>query len=235
MELVFIMDYLGNNELHAIWLSVKVAFVSLIFLIPIGLLISHLLSRKEFYGRSFLDALVHLPLVLPPVVTGYFLLILFGRNGPIGKLFEYLFNFSFAFQWTGAVLAAFFMSLPLMVRSLRLSQDLINPKLEQVAGTLGAPPVRVYLTITVPLMLPGLVTGSILSFAKAMGEFGATITFVSNIPGRTQTIPSSIYSNLQVPGAETVVIYLVLVSATISIVSLLFSDWITKKICERIG
>ncbi|MDA9208492.1 molybdate ABC transporter permease subunit, partial [Octadecabacter sp.] len=187
-------DILGPAEWTALRLSVQVALCATVFSLPFGVAVAYALSRGDFFGRQALNVLVHLPLVMPPVVTGYLLLLGFGRTGPLGGLFEDLFGVIFAFRWTGAALAAAIMGFPLMVRAIRLSLDAIEPGLEEAAGTLGASKFRVLCTVTLPLIWPGLLAGAVLGFAKGMGEFGATITFVSNIPGQTQTLALSINS-----------------------------------------
>ena len=179
---------LSPDELSAVALSLRVSLVATLASLPLGLLVAHALARWRFPGRQLLNGLVHLPLILPPVVTGYLLLLGFGRNGPFGAAFDACCGVTLAFRWTGAALAAGIMAFPLMVRAIRLSIEAVDPKLEQAAATLGASRAWVFLTVTLPLILPGILTGAILAFAKAMGEFGATITFVSNIPGETQTL-----------------------------------------------
>ena len=194
-----------------------------------------MLARTRFPGKAVLDALVHLPLIMPPVVTGYLLLIGFGRRGPIGSFLYDTFGILLSFRWTGAVLAAAVMGLPLMVRAIRLSLEAVDRKLEQAAGTLGAPPPLVWLTVTLPLALPGILAGMVLCFAKAMGEFGATITFVSNIPGETQTLPSAIYTFTQVPGGDAGAMRLTLVSIGISVAALILSEWLARAMRNRIA
>jgi molybdate transport system permease protein len=224
---------LGAAEWTAILLSIKVALWATVISLPFAIIIAYVLARKTFFGHGVLNAIVHTPLVLPPVVTGYVLLILFGRTGPIGKILNDLFGFVFAFQWTGAVLAAAVMAFPLMVRAIRLAIEAVDPKLEQAAQTLGARPLSVFVTITLPLIVPGILAGIVLAFAKAIGEFGATITFVSNIPGRTQTIPSAIYSALQVPGQERTAFVLALASAAIAIGALFVSEILARRVNKR--
>jgi molybdate transport system permease protein len=192
-----------------------------------------LLARGNFWGKSVLNAVVHLPLVLPPVVTGYVLLLLFGRNGPLGRLLAESLGIVFAFRWTGAALACAVMGFPLMVRAIRLSLDAIDRRLEDAAGTLGASAFWVFATITLPLMLPGVVAGMILSFARALGEFGATITFVSNIPGETQTLPTAIYTFLQIPGGDFGALRLALVSVAISLSALFASEVLIERATRR--
>ena len=193
-------SYLSPEEWTAVALSLKVALWATAVSLPFGIAIALLLARGRFWGKSLLNGIVHLPLIMPPVVTGYLLLLLFGRRGPIGQFLATNFDIVFAFRWTGAALACGVMGFPLLVRAIRLSIESVDRRLESAAGTLGANPLWVFATITLPLILPGIIAGMSLSFAKAMGEFGATITFVSNIPGETQTLPSAIYTLTQVPG-----------------------------------
>ena len=223
------------EELTAIRLSLRVASVATLGSLPIGLLVAMLLARGRFWGRSLLNVAVHLPLVLPPVVTGYFLLLLFGRRGALGEFLADDFGIVFAFRWTGAALASGIMGFPLMVRSMRLSIDSVDRRLEDAAATLGASRTWVWLTVTLPLILPGIVAGMILSFARALGEFGATITFVSNIPGETQTLPTAIYTFLQVPGGETGALRLTLVSIAISVAALFASEAIAQRASRRVA
>jgi molybdate transport system permease protein len=203
--------------------------------LPLGIWVAWLLARREFPGKQVLNGLVHLPLILPPVVTGYLLLLTFGRKGWVGQFLDQWFGIVLAFRWTGAVLAAAVMAFPLMVRAIRLAFEAVDPKLEQAAGTLGASPAWVFLTVTLPLILPGVLAGSVLAFAKAMGEFGATITFVSNIPGQTQTLPSAIYAFLQVPGGDGQAFRLVLVAIAVAMGALIASEWIARRVARRIG
>src|SRR5436305_10498205 len=189
-------------EIEAVRLSLRIAFWAMIGSLPFGLATAIVLARGRFYGKSLLDSVVHLPLVTPPVVTGYLLLLLFGRNGPLGRFLDESFGIVFAFRWTGAALACAVMGFPLMVRSIRLSLDAVDRRLEAAAGTLGASAPWIFATITLPLILPGILAGMILAFARALGEFGATITFVSNIPGETQTLPTAIYPLIQLPGGD---------------------------------
>ncbi len=188
-----------------------------------------LLARREFWGKSLLNGVVHLPLVLPPVVTGYLLLIGFGRKGPIGSFLDQHFGIVFSFRWTGAALACAVMGFPLMVRAMRLSAEGVDRKLEAAAATLGANPAWVFLTVTLPLIMPGIIAGMILSFARSMGEFGATITFVSNIPGETQTLPSAIYTLTQVPGGDAGALRLTAISIAISMAALLLSEFLARR------
>ncbi|RPE74804.1 molybdate ABC transporter permease subunit [Vulcaniibacterium tengchongense] len=216
-------------ELTAIALSLKVATAATLCSLPLGVATGWLLARTRFPGKLLLDALLHLPLVLPPVVTGYVLLILFGAQGPLGRLLADGFGVSFAFRWTGAALASAIMGFPLMVRAIRLSIEAVDRRLEQAAATLGKAPWRVFLGITLPLAWPGVVAGAVLAFAKALGEFGATITFVSNIPGETQTLSSAIYGLLQVPGAESGLWRLTAVAVALSFAAVLASEWLVQR------
>ena len=215
-------------ELEIISLSLKVAMTAVLFSLPLGVGAAWLLARYRFPGRDLVSGLIHLPLVLPPVVTGYVLLSLFGRSGPIGAWLEPL-GIVFAFDWTGAALAAGIMGFPLMVRSVRLAFDMADSGLEQAAATLGASPLQRFLTVTLPLALPGVIAGAALAFAKALGEFGATITFVSSIPGETRTLPLAIYSLTQVPGGEAAALRLVLISAGVSILALVVSEVMVRR------
>jgi molybdate transport system permease protein len=220
------------EEWTAVRLSLLVAVTATAASLPPGIAIAWLLARRRFWGKGLLDTLVHLPLIMPPVVTGYLLLILFGKRGPIGE-FLAQFGIVFAFRWTGAALACAVMGFPLMVRAIRLSIESVDTRLENAAGTLGAHPLWVFATITLPLCLPGIIAGAILSFAKAMGEFGATITFVSNIPGETQTLPSAIYTFIQVPGGDAGALRLTLISIAISTLALLGSEWLARRVGAR--
>jgi molybdate transport system permease protein len=221
------------EELTAIKLSLRVGFWAMLTSLPVALAVAMLLARGRFWGRSLLNVLVHLPLVMPPVVTGYILLILFGRRGVLGAFLAEQFGIVFAFRWTGAALACAVMGFPLMVRSMRLSIEAVDRRLEAAAATLGANRAWVWLTITLPLILPGIVAGMILSFARALGEFGATITFVSNIPGETQTLPTAIYTFLQVPGGEAGAFRLTIVSVAISVAALFASEAIAERAARR--
>jgi molybdate transport system permease protein len=228
-------DWLSPDEWRAVALSLKVSFWATLVSLPLGIFVAHALARWRFPGRQLLNGLVHLPLILPPVVTGYLLLVTFGRKGIIGQYLDDWFGIVFAFRWTGAALAAGIMAFPLMVRAIRLAIEAVDPRLELAASTLGAPRPIVFLTVTLPLILPGIIAGVILAFAKAMGEFGATITFVSNIPGQTQTLPSAIYSVLQVPGGETQAARLVLVAIVVAMGALLLSEWVSRAVARRIA
>ena len=226
---------LGPDEWNAVRLSLKVASWATLASLPAGVAVALLLARVEFWGKLLVNGLVHLPLVLPPVVTGYLLLLAFGRRGPAGAFLAEHFGIVFSFRWTGAALACAVMGFPLMVRAIRLSIEAVDRRLEAAAGTLGANPLFVFATITLPLILPGVIAGMILSFAKAMGEFGATITFVSNIPGETQTLPSAIYTFTQVPGGEAGALRLTLVSIAISMAALVASEALARRVGNRLG
>jgi molybdate transport system permease protein len=202
--------------------------------LPLGLLTALILARGNFWGKSILNGIVHLPLILPPVVTGYLLLLTFGRRGPVGAFLAEHFGIVFSFRWTGAALACAIMGFPLMVRAIRLSIEAVDRRLEAAAGTLGAGPIWVFATITLPLILPGIIAGMILSFGKAMGEFGATITFVSNIPGETQTLPSAIYTFTQIPGGDAGALRLTLISVAISMAALMASEALAQRASRRI-
>lgn len=217
----------------AIRLSIRVASVATLASLPVALAVAMLLARGRFPGKSLLNGIVHLPLVLPPVVTGYVLLLTFGRMGPVGHFLQANFGIVLAFRWTGAALAAAVMGFPFQVRAMRLSVEAVDRKLEQAAATLGASAPIIFTTVTLPLILPGIFAGAVLAFAKSLGEFGATITFVSNIPGETQTIPSAIYSLIQTPGAEGEVLRLALVSVAISFVALMLSEMLARQTGRR--
>lgn len=226
---------LSDYEIEALTLSLKVAAYSVIWLIPVGIVVAWLLSKRDFWGKSLLDSIIHLPLVLPPVVIGYLLLIALGRQGWAGQWLYELLGVSFAFNWKGAVVACFVVSLPLMVRSIRLSFDSVDHKLEQAASTLGASPIKVFFTITLPLIVPGIITGTMLSFARSLGEFGATISFVSNIPGETQTIPLAMYSFIETPGMESEAMRLCIISIAIALASMMVSEWLSRVSKTRLG
>lgn len=228
-------DWLTPAEWSAVTLSLRVSFWAVLLSLPLGLLTSYALARWRFTGRQVLNSLVHLPLILPPVVTGYLLLVTFGRKGSIGAALEQLFGVTLAFRWTGAALAAAVMAFPLMVRAMRLSIEAVDPKLEEAAATLGASRGMVFLTVTLPLILPGVLAGAVLAFAKAMGEFGATITFVSNIAGETRTLPAAIYTALQVPGGEAAASRLVWISILIAMLALFASEVLSRRIARRIS
>ena len=221
------------EEWTAVRLSLLVAVTATAASLPFGIAVAWLLARGRFWGKSLLDTVVHLPLIMPPVVTGYLLLISFGRRGPIGMVLEQAFGIVLSFRWTGAALACAVMGFPLMVRAIRLSIEAVDARLESAAGTLGANPLWVFATITLPLCLPGVIAGAILCFAMSMGEFGATITFVSNIPGETQTLPTAIYTLTQVPGGDPAALRLTLVSIAISMAALLGSELLAHRIVAR--
>jgi molybdate transport system permease protein len=225
---------LSPQDWTAIALSLRVAVVSTVIALPFGIAIATLLARKSFWGKSVLDAIIHLPLVLPPVVTGYLLLITFGRKAPVGGFLEDHFGIVFSFRWTGAALACGVMAFPLMVRAIRISVEAIDRRLEDAAATLGANYGWSFLTVTLPLALPGIIAGTMLAFARALGEFGATITFVSNIPGETQTISAAIYTLTQVPGGDRAALSLVIVAIIISFVALLASEWFARRAAARL-
>jgi molybdate transport system permease protein len=225
---------LTPEELTAIALSLRVAFVATLVSLPFGIAVAMLIGRGRFLGRPLLNALVLLPLVLPPVVTGYVLLLLFGRQGPIGSWLDETFGIVLAFRWTGAALACAIMGFPLLVRAIQLSVEAVDPRLEQAASTLGANRASVFLTVTLPLIAPGIIAGAILAFARSMGEFGATITFVSNIPGETQTLPSLIYTFTQVPGGDAGAIRLTLISVAISVGAILAAEAVAQFIGRRV-
>ncbi|MFC3219269.1 molybdate ABC transporter permease subunit [Tianweitania populi] len=226
---------LSPDEWNAVRLSLRVSFWATIASLPLGILVAYVLARREFWGKSLLNGIVHLPLILPPVVTGYVLLLTFGRRAPVGSFLDSAFGIVFSFRWTGAALACGVMAFPLMVRAIRLSIEAVDRKLEAAAGTLGASPAWVFATVTLPLILPGIIAGMILAFAKAMGEFGATITFVSNIPGETQTLPSAIYTFTQVPGGEFGALRLTLVSVVIAMVALIASEVMARRLNRQIA
>jgi len=228
-------DWLTPDEWRAVALSLRVSFWATVVSLPVGIAVAYVLARYRFWGRQLLNGLVHLPLILPPVVTGYLLLLTFGRKGAVGAFLDQAFGLVFAFRWTGAALAAAVMAFPLMVRAIRMAIEAVDPRLEAAAGTLGASRPWVFVTVTLPLILPGIVAGAILGFAKAMGEFGATITFVANIPGQTQTLPSAIYTYLQVPGGDAAAFRLVLVAIAIAMLALLLSEWVGRSVARRIA
>lgn len=228
-------DWLTPDEWRAVALSLRVSFWATLVSLPVGIAVAYVLARYRFWGRQLLNGLVHLPLILPPVVTGYLLLLTFGRKGAVGAFLDQAFGLVFAFRWTGAALAAAVMAFPLMVRAIRMAIEAVDPRLEAAAGTLGASRPWVFVTVTLPLILPGILAGAILGFAKAMGEFGATITFVANIPGQTQTLPSAIYAYLQVPGGDAAAFRLVLVAIAIAMLALLLSEWVGRSVARRIA
>jgi molybdate transport system permease protein len=220
---------LTPDEWIAVQLSLRIALVATIAALPFGVAMAWLLARKDFWGKSLLDGIVHLPLVLPPVVTGYLLLISFGRKGPVGAFLADQFGIVLSFRWTGAALACGVMAFPLLVRAIRLSFEAIDRRLEDAASTLGASRFWVFSTVTLPLALPGVIAGMVLCFAKALGEFGATITFVSNIPGETQTISAAIYTFTQIPGGDAAAFRLVVVAIVIALAALVASEWFARR------
>ncbi|QLB20253.1 molybdate ABC transporter permease [Vespertiliibacter pulmonis] len=219
----------SQQELDAIFLSLKVASVAVLFALPFAIAIAWVLARKTFFGKNLLNGIIHLPLVLPPVVIGYILLIVMAKKGMIGQWLWQWFNFSFSFSWRGAVLASMIMAFPLMVRSIRLVFETVDPKLEQAARTLGASPLKVFFTLTLPLSFSGIIAGIVLGFARSLGEFGATITFVSNIPNETQTIPSALYTFIETPDGEMAAARLCLVAILISLFALICSEILAKR------
>lgn len=227
--------HLSPDEWEAIRLSLRVATVGTLASLPFGLLIAYALARWRFPGKFLVDGIVYLPLVLPPVVTGYLLLLLFGRRGPLGEFFNNYFGIVFSFRWTGAALAAAVMGFPLMVRAIRLSFEATDRRLEDAARTLGANSLTVFFTVVLPLALPGILAGFILAYARALGEFGATITFVSNIPGETRTLPTAIYTYTQVPGGDANAARLVAVAIILSLVALIVSEYLSRRVSARIG
>ncbi len=226
---------MDNTIAGIIFLSVRVALTAVIFALPFAFGVAWLLARYTFPGKGLLQALVTLPLVLPPVVTGYILLLWFGTNGPVGSFLLHTFGFEFAFRWTGAALAAAVMAFPLLVRPIRLSLETIDRGLEEAAETLGASRLMVFATVTFPLALPGILAGAILAFAKALGEFGATITFVSNIPGETQTLSLAVYSLLQSPDGDRMVMVLIAAAITLAVAAVLCSEWLSGRLRRRIS
>lgn len=228
------IGWLPPEALVALALSLRVALWATALSLPLGVAVAWLLARRRFPGHGLLNGLVHLPLILPPVVTGYLLLIAFGRRGVIGAWLHEVLGVTLAFRWTGAVLAAAVMAFPLMVRAIRLSFEAVDPKLEEAAATLGAGRLAVFVTVTLPLILPGVLAGAVLAFAKAMGEFGATITFVANIPGETQTLPTAIYTFLQVPGGDATALRLVVLSVAVAMLALGVSEWLARRVARRV-
>ncbi|MCR9125574.1 MAG: molybdate ABC transporter permease subunit [Rhodobacteraceae bacterium] len=225
---------LGPEEWQAVALSLRVAFWATALSLPLAVFVAYALARWHFAGKQLINGLVHLPLILPPVVTGYLLLLTFGTRGPVGSVLQDI-GIVLAFRWTGAALAAAIMAFPLMVRAIRLSIEAVDPGLEQAAATLGASRAWVFATVTLPLILPGIIAGTVLAFAKAMGEFGATITFVSNIPGQTQTLPSAIYAFLQVPGGEAPALRLVIVSVAVAMSALVLSEVLARRVARGLA
>ena len=228
-------DWLSPDEWQAVALSLRVSFWATAVSLPFGVLVAVALARWSFPGKAVLNGVVHLPLILPPVVTGYLLLLTFGWTGPVGGVLYDWFGITLAFRWTGAALAAAVMAFPLMVRAVRLAVEAVDPRLEEAAATLGASRPVVFVTVTLPLILPGVIAGAILGFAKAMGEFGATITFVSNIPGQTQTLPSAIYAFLQVPGGDASAFRLVVISIVLAMGALVLSEWLARRVSGKVS
>jgi molybdate transport system permease protein len=228
------VHWLTPLELEALSLSLRVAVTAVLGLLPFGLAAAWLLARRSFPGKSVVDGLIHLPLVVPPVVVGYLLLVLLGRRGPIGGWLYDSFGITVAFTWKGAAIAAAVMAFPLMVRAMRLSLENVDRKLEAAARTLGAGPTRVYVTITLPLMAPGILAGIVLAFARALGEFGATITFVSNIPGETRTLPIALYTLTQMPDGEAAAARLAVISVGLALAAIVASEWIARRMARRL-
>ena len=226
---------LGPEEQEVLWLSLRVAFWSVFVSLPLAVAVAYALARATFPGKTLFDAVVHLPLVLPPVVVGFCLLLLFGRRGPLGEILEEWFGIVVAFRWTGAALAAGIMGFPLMVRAIRLSFETMDRKLEAAASTLGAGRTGVFLTVTLPLALPGLITGVLLSFARSLGEFGATITFVSNIAGETRTLPLAIYTYTQTPAGDAAALRLSAIAVLLSLAALYVSEVMVRRAARRIA
>ena len=222
-------------EAEALALSLRVAGWSVLCSLPIGILVAYLLARRQFWGKTLVDGLVHLPMVVPPVVVGYLLLILFGRQGPVGAWLYDWFGITVIFTWKGAAMAAAVMAFPLMVRAIRLSLEAVDMRLEAAARTLGAGRVRVFVTVTLPLIAPGILTGAVLAFARSLGEFGATITFVSNIPGETRTLPIALYTATQIPGGEGAAFRLAAISVVLALAALVASEVLARQIRRRIG
>ncbi len=226
---------LSPMEIEALGLSLKVAIASVVFSLPLGLAAAWLLARRSFLGKSLVDGLIHLPLVVPPVVVGYALLVLLGRHGPVGGWLYDSFGITVAFTWKGAAVAAAVMAFPLMVRAMRLSLEAVDRRLEAAARTLGAGRTRVFATITLPLMAPGIPAGVVLAFARALGEFGATITFVSNIPGETRTLPIALYTLTQTPDGEAAAARLALIAVALALAAVVASEWLARRLARRIG
>ena len=223
------MFFFSQPELNAICLSLKVATIAILFALPVAIFIAWILSRKQFWGKQLLNGIVHLPLVLPPVVIGYLLLIVMAKRGAIGQYLWEWFGFSFSFSWRGAVLASAVMAFPLMVRSIKQAFDAIDPKLEQAARTLGASPLKVFFTLNLPLSFSGVIAGAVLGFARSLGEFGATITFVSNIPNQTQTIPAALFTFIETTDGELAAARLCAIAIVISLIALSASEWLAER------
>ncbi len=228
------MFNLTDQDWTAILLTLRIAVVATAVTLPFGIALATLLARKDFWGKSLVEAIVYLPLVLPPVVTGYLLLITLGRKAPVGAFLDQHFGIVFSFRWTGAVISCGVMAFPLMVRAIRLSIEAIDRKLEDAASTLGANRFWCFVTVTLPLALPGIIAGAMLAFARALGEFGATITFVSNIPGETQTISAAIYTLTQIPDGDAAALHLVIVAIFISLAALMMSEWLARRATARL-
>jgi len=228
-QLKLSMFFFSRPELNAIYLSLKVATIAILFALPVAIFIAWILSRKQFWGKQLLNSIVHLPLVLPPVVIGYLLLIVMAKRGAIGQYLWEWFGFSFSFSWRGAVLASAVMAFPLMVRSIKQAFDAIDPKLEQAARILGASPLKVFFTLNLPLSFSGIIAGAVLGFARSLGEFGATITFVSNIPNQTQTIPAALFTFIETPDGELAAARLCAVAIVISLITLSASEWLAER------
>ena len=223
------MFFFSQPELNAIYLSLKIATIAILFVLPVAIFIAWILSRKQFWGKQLLNGIVHLPLVLPPVVIGYLLLIVMAKRGAIGQYLWEWFGFSFSFSWRGAVLASAVMAFPLMVRSIKQAFDAIDPKLEQAARTLGASPLKVFFTLNLPLSFSGVIAGAVLGFARSLGEFGATITFVSNIPNQTQTIPAALFTFIETPDGKLAAARLCAIAIAISLIALSASEWLAER------
>ncbi|MEE8270583.1 MAG: molybdate ABC transporter permease subunit [Alphaproteobacteria bacterium] len=226
---------LSPIEIEALALSLRVAGVSVVFSLPLGVAVAYLLARRDFWGKTVVDGLVHLPLVVPPVVVGYLLLLALGRRGPVGGWLHDSLGITVIFTWKGAAIAAAVMAFPLMVRAIRLSLDAVDTRLEAAARTLGAGPIRVFATITLPLTAPGILTGTVLAFARSLGEFGATITFVSNIPGQTRTLPLALYTLIQQPDGEAAAARLAVISIALALAALFASEILARRVKRRIG
>ena len=228
------MSFLSALEWEALRLSLRVAIVAVTFSLPLGILTAWVLARRQFFGKELLNGLVHLPMIVPPVVVGYVLLIVLGRRGPVGGWLFDSFGITVAFNWKGAALAAAVMAFPLMVRAIRLSMEAVDGGLEDAARTLGANPFWVFVTVTLPLVLPGILTGAILAFARSLGEFGATITFVANIPGETRTLPLALYTLTQTPGGESAALRLIGISVVLALAALIASEALARRVAARI-
>ena len=229
------MSWLTPLEVEALGLSLRVAVASVVFSLPLGLAAAWLLARRDFPGKSLVDGVIHLPLVVPPVVVGYALLVMLGRRGPVGGFLYDVFGVTIAFTWKGAAVAAAVMAFPLMVRAMRLSLEAVDRRLEAAARTLGAGRTRVFVTVTLPLMAPGILAGVVLAFARALGEFGATITFVSNIPGETRTLPIALYTLTQTPDGEAAAARVALIAVGLALAAVVASEWLARRLARRLG